>query len=518
MEENQAPQASVEDIITFVKDLCLTYSQLAIYPFEHPTSQNQIQKAWDELQPVFQKFGNITISLAEGKLLFAGMPVEERNPAVAKFAKHFEALLIHTITFKKECSFDEFRHFFAVFCQESRKIVEEGGFQVVLEKENIKNIEFNAIVYRMINEDEKIVKKSEVYTGHVKKELADEEILKYFTERMLSLSQDPKELVDEIKNNPEKLAKQIITFVEHVGIGDDFDSGAMIESLLKNIHLVAENLSAENTEKEGETQTIAEAMVVLEQELAKKSKHLSSKDSIRFIKRITDVVASYTEKLKAEKVIGEFLRNEKSLKAAEKMMREISSSSESGGKILEKIKELMHEKGLSEDELIAHLEKGGIKKNPRAKPVKKSFNSAEEEVKNAIEHDFQEVKDKEKLLHYLDNIYGKEIKRLVAEKTCEIEKRTEKLQETLSKVHDVFEHTNIGIVVCDENENIIFADNQTHLDKNLKLGDKIPEKIKQDACAFSNPGETKINDSILWHVERGENPVKIRSILFQFEK
>src|SRR3989339_1349132 len=104
--------ASVADIVLFVKNLCLTYSQLAYYPATHPVTIKQMQDAWKELQPVFEKFGDVSISLTEGKMLFFGMPVEDRNPAVSKFAKHFESLHIHSIKFKKELSNEEFVTFF----------------------------------------------------------------------------------------------------------------------------------------------------------------------------------------------------------------------------------------------------------------------------------------------------------------------------------------------------------------------------------------------------------------------
>jgi hypothetical protein len=509
-----APSASVDDVILFVKNLCLTYSQLAIYPPHHPVSEKQMQIAWNELLPVFKKFGDVSISLANGKLLFFGMPVEERNPAVAKFAKHFESLLIHSIKFKSKCGFDKFRRFFELFCQDTKDVVEHGGIAAIAEKENIKDIEFNTTVYRVISEDEKIVKKTEVYSGKTGAALGNKEIIKYFAEKMIEQSGNTKEFLNEIKNNPEGLARQIIDFIEHIGIGQNFDSEAVIESLLKNIQLVSENISGADSSESAENKTISEAMLSLERELTRKSKKLSSKDSIHFIKRITDVVASYTEKAKAEKVIGEFLNNEKSLKAAETMMKELSAGTGSAEKILDRMKALMRDKGLSEDELLQNLEKNVGRKKIK-KDAKKPL-PASEKVKEILEHNLPDAKDRQKLVDYLDSVYRKEINEIVNEKTKEFSQQIESVKEILGRVHEVFEHTNVGMIIFDEDENIVFMDNEKHLSDELKIGGKITEDIKKQLLSFSsNHGEIKINRTIIWQVEKDDKKGIIKSVLFQ---
>jgi hypothetical protein len=513
-------QVSVDDIALFVKNLCLTYSQLSIYPADHPISQRQMENAWTELQPAFRNFGDLSISLAEGKLLFSGMPVEERNPAVAKFAKHFESLLIHSIRFRKSCTKDEFEMFFTVFCQDPKAIVEAGGIQQALEKNGIRNIEFNTSVYRMINEDEKIVKKSESYAGAVESKLGNEDVIKYFVEKMFALSKDQREFVTEMKNNPEQLAKQIVDFIEHVGVGAGFDSSSMIESMLRNIELVAEHISASGGETPDEKTNIAESMMELERQLKKKSKGLASKDSIRFLKRITDIVSTYTEKTKAEKIIGQFLDNQKSLAAAEKMMKELSTDSGSSSKILDSINMIMKEKGLNEDQLVEHLKKAsaGGAAGPRKarRPRSQTPQSVDDKLKDTIEHDFPEVKNKEKLLHYIENIFNSEVNSIVEARTRELEEQTEVAKKLLGSLHEIFEHTNIGIIVMDEDENVSFSENGSYFHEGLQTGEKLPEDMRKKLLSFANPGEMTVGKSLVWQVEKNADGTKIRSVLFQF--
>jgi len=149
-ETSGSQHASVEDIVLFVKQLCLVYSKFSLYPPNHPVTKTQIKTAWDELLPVFGKYGNVDISFTEGKLLFFGMPVEERNPTVNKFARHFESFHIRNIEFTNNLTYEEFTRFITVFSQDSKVIIEQGGTDALLEEHEIININFHAAFYLIL--------------------------------------------------------------------------------------------------------------------------------------------------------------------------------------------------------------------------------------------------------------------------------------------------------------------------------------------------------------------------------
>jgi len=505
--------ASVTDIVVFVKNLCLTYSQLAYYPPTHPVTIKQMQEAWKELQPVFEKFGDINISLTEGKLLFFGMPVEEKNPAVLKFSKHFEQLHIHSIKFKKGLSYEEFVTFFTFFFKDPQSITDAGGVDAIIKGENLNHITFNTAVYRVINEDEKIVSKSAVFSTTTSTDTESKtEMLRYFFNKMLEKSEDQKELLDEIKNDPERMAGQIVKLIEHLGTNGQYDKDSMIEALIHNIQMVSDTMAKKDSSAPDEHETISGAMISLENELNRKSKNLSSGASVRFIKRITDVVSSYTDKAKADKVIGEYLSHEKSLKAAEQMMKDVSTGSIADQRILARIKELVKEKGMREDELIAHLEQNVITKKPR-RQINKAFHPLAERIENELNSDFKELKadDKKKLLDYLNNVYVRETKK-IEEKASELQNTIEDIQDD---VEDAFNETNIGFILIDRRQNVCSIEHGDKLPFELKLNEPLPAEI----LALIKKNETaesfQIGEVTVVHVGRtAEN--RLKSILFQF--
>ena len=159
---------SSADISPFVKALCLTYSQLAYYPETHPVTMKQMKDAWGVLQNVFGIDGDLTLSIADSKILFIGQAVEEKNTAVIKFARHFESIQVGSIKFKKTLGYEEFASFFTLFCKDPQSIKDAGGIDALVKSKKISNISFNTTVYKVITEDEKVISKAEKVGGEAK--------------------------------------------------------------------------------------------------------------------------------------------------------------------------------------------------------------------------------------------------------------------------------------------------------------------------------------------------------------
>ncbi len=513
--EDHGQAASVDDVVSFVKNLCLTFSHLSLYPPKHPIAVAQMKKSWQELLPIFKKYGDLSVSLTEGKLLFFAMPVEEGNPVVSKFARHFESLHIHSIKFMKDISSWEFFLFFKFFSQDHRLIEEEGGIEKLMRDNAITHIAFNASVYRAIGEDEKIVKKSEVYRGSSSSDDDSKtEILRYFFEKMLDESKDERELLNEIKNDPEGLAAQIVKIVEEIGSGGKYDRDSMVEALLQNIQMVSETLGKKaEGERDQEPESLAQAMLVLENELKRKSKGLSSSSSIRFIRRITDVVSSYTDKIKAGRILDEFIKNERSLKSAEKMMKELDISGESGKNILKKIKDLMKEKNLDENQLLQHLEQSIDEKKTRRK-ISRAFVPIEEKIRKKIESDFGGIKDKDKLLEYLGNLYSKEFNARLEEKTREIELRAKREHELSQSFEKILGVAGVGFLILDQNGVLQASKHAERLPFKALKGEAFdPDSLKMLEESSDN-ASCKIGDCTVLKIIRGDDS-KIESVIFQ---
>lgn len=517
----ESSEVSIDDIVDFIKQLCLTYSQMAYYPAHHPVARKQIQAAWDELQATMTKLGDVSISLTEGKMLFFGMPVEDRNPAVSKFSHHFESMHIHSIKFTRGIEFREFSLFFEAFCKDHRTVEEAGGIEKILRDNNITHVAFNAAVYRVINEDEKVVSKSEVFRGEIDSvEEEDFEMVEYFVHLLLSRADDRRALLNEIKNNPDTIAGHIVKILEQIGDSEGLDRDTMVEALINNIQMITETIDNEHGADTPEELNTANAMLALEQELRRKSRNLSSGSAVRFIKRITEVVSSYTEKLKAKRVLSEFLSQEKSLRSAEKLIREIDRDTESGKRVFERVVQLMTEQGLDEKELLRRLDKaddggGGKKKCPRK--ISKKFKPLADRIQNKLNADFKGINDEEKkrLISYLDTVYAREMNRVVEEKTAELRNELHHTREIVDGLDEVFSHTNIGMVIVDDEDRICFMENTDALPYKLEIEHRLPKKLTEQLIGFNQGRNLKIGDATIWEVSFDDNG-HAHSILFQF--
>ncbi|HCE45103.1 MAG TPA: hypothetical protein DET40_16300 [Lentisphaeria bacterium] len=217
MEEDRNQQArqgdrklSPADISPFVKSLCLTYSQLAYYPETHPVTVNQMKGAWGELQKVFGMVGDLTLSIADSKILFIGQSVEEKNTAVVKFSRYFESIQVGSIKFKKSLDYEEFASFFSLFCKDPQTIKDAGGIDALVKSKKITGISFNTTVYKVITEDEKIIGKAEKVGGEAKPRKPRTKTLQPIAERI------QQKLDSEFKDIHDKDRTRLVEYLNNV--------------------------------------------------------------------------------------------------------------------------------------------------------------------------------------------------------------------------------------------------------------------------------------------------------------
>jgi len=217
MEDNRNQQVqqgnrklSQAELSPFVKALCLTYSQLAYYPETHPVTVKQMKDAWGELQKIFSMNGDLTLSIADSKVLFIGQAVEEKNTAVVKFARHFESIQVSSIKFRKALAYDEFASFFAFFCKDPQSIKDAGGIDALVKSREISNISFNTTVYKVITEDEKVIGKAEKVGAEAKPRKPRTKALQPIAERI------QQKLDSEFKDIHDKDRTRLVEYLNNV--------------------------------------------------------------------------------------------------------------------------------------------------------------------------------------------------------------------------------------------------------------------------------------------------------------
>ena len=194
------------------------------------------------------------------------------------------------------------------------------------------------------------------------------------------------------------------------------------------------------------------------------------------------------------------------------MMKDISTGSSADQRILARIKELVKEKGMKEDELIAHLEQKVIAKKPK-RQISKAFHPLAERIEHELDADFKELKtdDKKKLLDYLNNVYVRETRKL-EEKASDLQHEIDDIQED---VEDAFNDTNIGFILVDRKQNVCSLEHGNKLPFELKLNGPLPAELL-DLIEKNKAAESfQIGEVTIAHVGRTTEK-HLKSILFQF--
>lgn len=371
----------VADVVELVKKLCVALTNVEMFTVEHPVSRKGIDEAFDWLQSVIRKYGKpVVISVSGKSIVLDGLPLEERNPLVQKMAKKLDDVHLSNVFFETTVTRDEFVAFYRIIGGGPKAVDAGGGVAAMFQSAGIRNITSRDVSYVMVTGDEKVVSKdAHVVEGDVIAGVpADAEVVKYMVARVLEKANEQKWLINEIKNNPQKMATLITDGIDlatsRAEAGIDKEDGA-IGALLSNIRLVGESLVTETDAAPGgeaeSGEDLQKALLTLEQEVRLRSNRLmSSKVASGFVNEILQVVTTYADRVRAKKIADEFLKGEAGLKKAEKLLQDLAPKGEDKELTLVRMREQLVEKGLNEEDYAKVLE--GIRRKKTAAERKPS--------------------------------------------------------------------------------------------------------------------------------------------------
>ena len=358
----------IRDVVEFIKRLCMALTNVEMFNADHPLARKSIDSAYEHLVDVIKRRNEpVVISVAGRSIVLDGMPLEDKNPLVNKLAKKFEDVHVSNLFFEKDVTSDEFTEFFRIIGKGPRYVDEHGGLPKLMTESGIGRIRLRDISYVMVTGDEKVVSKdARVVDGNSTVISADSEIAQYMVGKVLQRADEQKWLLNEMKNNPQKMADLIVNGIElassRAEMGVQNQDGS-VETLLNNIRMIGENLVDDNTGdvKEGEGD-LEKALVNLETEVRlRSSKLMSSKVAAGFVNEIMGVVTTYADRVRAKQVSDEFLKGETSLRRTEELFRKFAPKKEPVDKFLQQVKERLARKGATEEDinkLIEGMEQG----------------------------------------------------------------------------------------------------------------------------------------------------------------
>jgi PAS domain-containing protein len=487
--EQQGPEPSgahdvtkVEKIIELVKRLCLAESMCRIYGAAHPNARESIHKMFEWVNEILTEKHEVIINMAEGKVVVEGMPADERNPMIAKFAKTFNTIHADNLFFEEGLTLEECERFYGVLSLGPRHINAEGGLQAMLEKHGITHIAVKQISYVMVREDEKVVARDAQVIDEKVIEAAggDKELVEYMVQQVLKRAEERKWLINEIKNNPKKMADMITQGIELAVSRSDsgLSQEKTIEGLLENIKMVGQSMVEENAEGSADAADLQEAVMTLESEVRSRSQKLmSSETAVGFINEVLTVITSYTDRVKAKQLSDEILKGERSLKQAEKLLQHLAPQEVSSEQFLMRIRSMLVDRGITEDQLMALAEGAAPKKKPTRPRKPRVVKPIADEIAKRLKSPALDGQQKEEVAAQLSGYFERELDA----RAKDVKDANRRLAAELALISHVLDRLSLGIIVWDADGVVDYIDQTAQVSTGLQKGNRLPTMLVR-AC------------------------------------
>jgi len=130
----------------FVRSLNLLLKSVRLYRLDHPRSREQLDTAWSELRSSLDAEGALTVSVASGRLLLNGVPLEP-SAAEQSFAHLLNQAHLTSLQFSPHISYQEFCCFLEIFAEASRGSEQLAQIGARLEAEKLESVRVNTVRY-----------------------------------------------------------------------------------------------------------------------------------------------------------------------------------------------------------------------------------------------------------------------------------------------------------------------------------------------------------------------------------
>ncbi|MDX2494012.1 MAG: HEAT repeat domain-containing protein [Desulfuromusa sp.] len=147
MTVNSAPDLDKPLLTAFLQQLNIARRKLSLYPPEHPQIVNSVNSTLDILKELFLSAPVITLGIAPDALYFEQLWLDKDDPTNQEFAKYFSGLGIASISFHSGLKDSEVIHFSQLLRSDRNSIESFGGFEKLLEQQQIHHISVIPIDY-----------------------------------------------------------------------------------------------------------------------------------------------------------------------------------------------------------------------------------------------------------------------------------------------------------------------------------------------------------------------------------
>ncbi len=314
------------EVSDFVRTLCVADTNASIYGVEHPVALTAVRAAFEALSTMLSRRREaVTLSLGDDGLIFSGLPLETRNPHVARVVAKLSAMKVAHLSFSPGLSETEFACFLRILSQ-GDKGVGTNTVAALLTARGVRHIAVRNVSYVLVTDDQRVVsKRARVESGgRISAREGEEQIVGDVARNLLRQKRSRDWLVQQAKNNPAKMATMLAGLLDEAirGQTGEAEQRETIENVIDNIKLLGSSLRDEQSGETMDDAQIREAVLMVENEIKTRSRQLvSTGGSRRIIGEILNVVATVTDPLKSLRANDWFVKDEATLRRTEELIR-----------------------------------------------------------------------------------------------------------------------------------------------------------------------------------------------------
>ncbi len=472
-------------------------SEIRLYGLTHHSSKAAIKSAYDFLVKVLQQKDGLQLRQQDKKVFVGEMEVGAGNPLFSKFAATMAEVGVDNLFFQKDTSYEDFEKFVGVLGKGPKFITANGGFEALMTKAGVSQIQSKHVTYVAVGEDQKVVARDAVIAEAASgKPVSNKDLAESIVKEVVKATEDQKWLADQIKNYPKKMAELISEGVAAAVLKAEggAEVAEAVQGLLVNLKLLCESLMGETPQFDG----LADAMQIIEDEVRSRSKKVANTEkAATLVNDILAVLTFYSDKAKAGRIAQEILKGDKPLDQIVKIIRALTPADLSAESFFLRIRDLLITLGVNEEQLLKVLEK--LKRKPARKP--RLPQALLDSILGYLRQYGVEESKIEPIAKALTELFDHELKSWAAE----FRGQNDLLADELMRRDEFFLAANLGVVVWNQEGTVVFADPAGTEVSLLKKGDRVRWSLLaalKTADTSQTPGLTDQDRQVLQSVEQ----------------
>jgi len=472
--------------------------QSQTFGIAHPLAKQPIDQCFNMLNTMVQQRNGIVLYIAEKKLRYGDTILEPDNPVVDRVVDLFVQLGLVSIEFQAGFNRQDFLGLLGVLSKRSQDILAEGGIEKLVADSNTTHIKLNPIRYELIGMDKKIVSSEATYVegdlAELEKKLAEWKTTEEETEgqepgigaedELLSLidtslheETDHSVFLDKLIKDPLEEVHLIIEAVRAANKSGGEKAKKIINSVTGKLGRVRDDLYICVVEdKEDETTDYTyRSSEILGKELSRQIKTLKLSEEITpVVDQMTNTLTMIMDQVEAKKILNIGLKGQLTLKKKGALIKKIMQRQKASPDFEFLMKKLLALKGMPENEVMELFEQKLSIIESLEEEKKSEFS---EELKPALEMLSQNNANLSDVMSKLKEIVSKTVDSEVKLHAKKMQLEKDKLSDEIKSFSEAFADISQGVLIFDENNEVIFLNPRGEELTGLKQQDKLDEVI-----------------------------------------